>query len=129
MVSDLHLFTSPSRAVYDLFTSPFQFCGMTPVIQERGAMESTTIVLGAANESTPGAPCAGDMVIALAKMNSGKVTEMSGYVEDVSTDYVYFALDTICSGPDPEEDDRPPLEEKTWPKTAIHLLRVGVPLD
>lgn len=69
------------------------------------------------------------MVIVLAKMNSGKVTEMSGYVEDVSMDYAYFALDTICLGPDPEEDDRPPLEDKTWPKTTIHLLRVGVLLD
>lgn len=78
-------------------------------------------------ESTPRAPRAGDMVIVLAKMNSGKVTELSGYVEDVSMDYVYFALDTICLGPDPEVDDHPPLEEKTW--RTIHLLRVGVPLD
>jgi hypothetical protein len=92
-------------------------------------MESTPRALRAANESTPRAPRAGDMVIVLAKMNSGKVTEMSGYVEDVSADYVYFALDTICLGPDPQEDDHPPLEVKTWPKTAIHLLRVGVPLD
>ena len=92
-------------------------------------MESTPRALRAANESTPRSPRAGDVVIVLAKMNSGKVTEMSGYVEDVSMDYVYFTLDTICLGADPEEDDHPPLEEKTWPKTARRLLRVGVPLD
>lgn len=40
-------------------------------------------------ESPPRAPRAGDMVIVLARMDSGKVTEMSGSVEDVSMDYVY----------------------------------------
>ena len=81
----------------------------------------------ASMKSTLRAPRAGDMVIALAQMRSGNVTEMSGYVEEVSMGYVYFALDAICLGRDPEEGDDPPFE-KTLPTPAMQLLRVGVPL-
>jgi hypothetical protein len=78
-------------------------------------------------ESTLRAPRAGDMVIVLAQMMSGNVTEMSGYVEEISMGFVYFALDAICLGRDPEADNDPPFE-RTLPTPAMQLLRVGVPL-
>jgi hypothetical protein len=67
------------------------------------------------------------MVIVLAQMMSGNVTEMSGYVEEISMGFVYFALDAICLGRDPEADNDPPFE-RTLPTPAMQLLRVGVPL-
>jgi hypothetical protein len=61
-------------------------------------------------------------------MRSGRVTHLSGAIEDVSAEYAYFALDCIdlVSGKD---SDFHPLERKMWPKDATKLLRVGVPLD
>jgi hypothetical protein len=46
-------------------------------------------------ESTVRSPQTGDMVIVLAKMRSGRVTHLSGAIEDVSAEYAYFALDCI----------------------------------
>jgi hypothetical protein len=46
-------------------------------------------------ESTVRSPQAGDNVLVLAKMNSGRLTEFSGCIEEVSADYAYFALDSI----------------------------------
>src|SRR5260221_474059 len=45
-------------------------------------------------ESTVRSPQAGDNVLVLAKMNSGRLTEFSGCIEEVSADYAYFALDS-----------------------------------
>jgi hypothetical protein len=85
-------------------------------------------------ESKVRAPQAADTVIVLAKMKSGRFTEFSGYIEEVSADHAYFALDSIhliddIQLIDGSEDDERPIESKIWPKTATNLLRVGVPLD
>ena len=73
------------------------------------------------------APQSGDMVLALAKMKSGRLAEFSGYIEEVSADHAFFALDSIHLI---EEDyEEPPVESKNWPKAAMKLLKVGVPLD
>ena len=73
------------------------------------------------------APQSGDMVLVLAKMKSGGLMEFSGYIEEVSADHAFFALDSIHLI---EEDyEEPPVESKIWPKTATKLLKVGVPLD
>ena len=79
-------------------------------------------------ESTGRSPQAGDMVIILAKMKSGAVTELSGAVEEISAEYAYFALDCIdvTSGKD---SDCTPIERKIWPKGATKLFRVGVRVD
>ena len=78
-------------------------------------------------ESTMRAPQAGDMVLVLAKMKSGRLTEFSGYMEEVSADHPFFPLDSIHLI---EEDyEEPPVESKIWPKAATKLLRVGAPLD
>jgi hypothetical protein len=80
-------------------------------------------------ESTVRSPQAGDMVIVLAKMKSGRFTELSGLIEDISADYVYFGLDSINLCENLADDDGTPLERKLWPKDATKLLRLGVPLD
>lgn len=78
-------------------------------------------------ESTMRAPQSGDMVLVLAKMKSGRLTEFSGYIEEVSADRAYFSLDSIHLI---EEDyEELPVESKTWPKTETKLLKVGVPVD
>jgi hypothetical protein len=78
-------------------------------------------------ESTMRAPQAGDMVLVLAKMKSGRLTAFNGYIEDVSADHPLLALDSIHLI---EEDyEEPPVESKIWPKTATKLLKVEVPLD
>jgi hypothetical protein len=79
-------------------------------------------------ESTLRAPRTGDTVIVFAKMQSGRLTELSGHVEEVSADHAYFALDSIHLMLN-DKDDGYPLEAKKWPETAKNLLRVGVPLD
>ena len=73
------------------------------------------------------APQSGDMVLVLGKMKSGRLTEFSGYIEEVSADHAFFALDSIhlIEG----DYEEPPVEPKIWPKTATKLLNVGVPLD
>jgi hypothetical protein len=77
-------------------------------------------------ESTTRAPQSGDMVLAFAKMKSGRLTEFSGYIEEVSAGHAFFALDSIHLI---EEDYEEPPESKNWPKAATRLLKVGVPLD
>jgi len=84
---------------------------------------------GGKMESIVRSPQAGDMVIVLAKMKSGKFTELSGLIEAVSADYAYFGLDSINLCENLADDDGTPLEKKMWPKNATKLLRVGVPLD
>ena len=79
-------------------------------------------------ESMIRAPQTGDMLLVLAKMKSGRFTEFSGYIEEVSADHAFFALDSIHLIDDLEEDERP-IETKIWPKTATKLLKVGVPID
>ncbi len=69
------------------------------------------------------------MVIVLAKMKSGRFTELSGCIEQVSEDYAYFGLDSIYLVKNLADDDGSPLEGKMWPKDATKLLRLGVPLD
>jgi hypothetical protein len=79
-------------------------------------------------ESTPRAPQIGDTVFILARMKSGRFTELSGVIEGVLTDYVYFGLESINLTPG-NKDDVLLLESKIWPKRAGKLLRVGVPLN
>jgi len=56
------------------------------------------------------APQSGDMALALAKMKSGRLTEFSGYIEEVSADHAFFALDSIHLI---EKDyEEPPIESK-----------------
>jgi hypothetical protein len=75
-------------------------------------------------------PQAGDNVLVLAKMNSGRLTEFSGCIEDISADYAYFALDSIHLSEDSEDESSEfPLERKMWPTNATSLLRVGVLLE
>ena len=81
-------------------------------------------------ESTVRSPQAGDNVLVLAKMNSGRLTEFSGCIEEVSADYAYFALDSIHLSEDSEDESSEfPLERKMWPTDATSLLRVGVLLE
>jgi hypothetical protein len=80
-------------------------------------------------ESTVRSPQTGDMVLVLAKMKSGRFTELGGFIEEVSADYAYFGLDGIHFVENLEDDGQYPLETKIWPKDATKLLRVGVPLD
>jgi hypothetical protein len=78
-------------------------------------------------ESIVRSPQAGDNVIVLAKMNSGRLTEFGGYVEEVSAGYAFFALDSIHLIEDNEDENSDfPLERKIWPGDATSLLRVGV---
>ena len=78
-------------------------------------------------ESIMRAPKSGDMVLVLAKMKSGRLTEFSGYIEEVSAGHAFFALDSIHLI---EEDyEEPPVESRIWPETETKLLKVGVPLD
>jgi hypothetical protein len=79
-------------------------------------------------ESTVRSPQAGDNVLVLAKMNSGRLTEFSGSIEEVSADYAYFALDGIHLDSEDETSEFP-LERRMWPTDATSLLRVGVLLE
>jgi len=80
-------------------------------------------------EATLRAPHTGDTVFVFTKMNSGKLTEISGFVEEISTNYVYFAVDCIELIHSDDKDSGQSLERKFWPETEARLLRVGVPLD
>lgn len=80
-------------------------------------------------ESPVRSPQAGDMVLVLAKMKSGRFTELSGFIEDISAGYAHFGLDSIHLCENLADDDGTPLEKKMWPKDATKLSRVGVPLD
>jgi len=81
-------------------------------------------------ESIVRSPQAGDNVLVLAKMNSGRLTEFSGCIEEVSADYAYFALDSIHLIEDGENETSDfPFERKMWPNDATSLLRVGVLLE
>ena len=80
-------------------------------------------------ESTVRAPQTGDVVFVLAKMNSGKLTEISGSIEEISANHVYFAVDCIELIHSTADDDGTLLERKIWPEDAANLLRVGVPLN
>jgi len=81
-------------------------------------------------ESIVRSPQAGDNVLVLAKMNSGRLTEFSGCIEEVSADYAYFALDSIHLIEDGEDESSElPLERKMWPNNASKLLKVGVLLE
>ena len=77
-------------------------------------------------ESTVRAPQIGDDVIVLLKMEGGRFTELGGYIEEISAQHAYFALDSVHLITAKDFDS--PLESKKWPKTATKLLRVGVPL-
>ena len=61
-------------------------------------------------KSTARAPLTGDMVFVFVKMKSGKVTELRGNIEEVSSEHAYFVT-------------------KTWPEGATNSVRVGVRLD
>ena len=63
-------------------------------------------------------------------MNSGRLTELSGHIEEVSANYAYFALDSIHLIEDSEDETSDfPFERKMWPNDASRLLRVGVLLE
>jgi hypothetical protein len=74
------------------------------------------------------APLTGDMVFVFVKMKSGNVAELSGNIEEVSSDRAYFVPDAIelIRGAD---DDGQPLETKILPEGAPNSVRVGVRLD
>jgi hypothetical protein len=74
------------------------------------------------------APRTGDVVFVFAKMNSGRLTEISGSVDEMSADYVYIAVDCIELVHSADEDGEA-LERKFWPETETKLLRVCIPLD
>jgi hypothetical protein len=80
-------------------------------------------------ESTVRAPQTGDVVFVFAKMNSGKLTELSGNIEEILTNYVYIAVDCIELIHSTADDDEVPLEKKIWPEDATKHLRIGVPLN
>jgi hypothetical protein len=80
-------------------------------------------------ESTVRAPQTGDVVFVFAKMNSGKLTEISGNIEEISMNYVYFTVDCIELIHSTADDDGQPLEKRIWPDNAVKFLRVGVPLN
>lgn len=80
-------------------------------------------------ESTVRAPQTGNMVFVFAKMNSGKLTEISGNIEEISTNHVYVAVDCIELIHGTVDDDGLPLEKKIWAEDAAKFLRVGVPLN
>jgi hypothetical protein len=83
---------------------------------------------GTLMETTLRSPRTGDTVIVLAKMQTGVLTELSGLIEDTSTDRAYFGLDSISLSED-NKDFYPPLQQKNWPKNSTNLLRIGVPFD
>jgi hypothetical protein len=80
-------------------------------------------------ESTVRAPQAGDTVFVFVKMKSGKLTELSGFIEEIYAKYVYFAVNAIELLRADADDDGQALERKLWAEAAPKLLRVGVPLD
>ena len=74
------------------------------------------------------APLTGDMVFVFVRMKSGNVAELSGNIEEVSSDRAYFVPDAIelVRG---VEDDGQPLEATILPDRAPNSVRVGVRLD
>jgi hypothetical protein len=80
-------------------------------------------------ESAIRAPQIGDMVFVFAKMNSGKLTTISGPVREVSTEDVYVAVDAIEYTRSNADDDGVALDKKIWPESAAKFVRVCVPLD
>jgi hypothetical protein len=80
-------------------------------------------------ESTVRAPQTGDTVFVFVKMNSGKLTEISGFIEEISTSHVYFTVDAIELIHGDAHDEGRALERKLWAENAAKFLRVGVPLD
>ena len=77
--------------------------------------------------STVRAPLTGDMVFVFVKMKSGRIIELSGNIEEVSSEHTYFVPDAIelIRGAD---DNGQPLETKTLPGLT-NSVRVGVRLD
>ena len=79
-------------------------------------------------KSTMRVPLTGDMVFVFVKMKSGKVTELSGNIEEVSSEHAYFvpnAIELIRVA----DDDGQSLETRTCPEGAINSVRIGVRLD
>jgi hypothetical protein len=83
---------------------------------------------GRAMESMVRAPRTGDVIFVFTKMGSGRLTEISGSIEEVSTDQVHFAVDCIELVHSVDEDGEA-LERKLWQETETKFLRVCVPLD
>lgn len=79
-------------------------------------------------QSQVAAPQTGDTLIVQILTKRRQCMELSGYIEEVSEDYVYFSMDAIhfIRGP---ISDFPPLDGKTWPKTETKALRMGVHLN
>jgi hypothetical protein len=80
-------------------------------------------------ESTVRAPQAGDTVFVFVKMKSGRLTELSGFIEEIASTYAYFAVDAIELLHADADDNGQALEGKLWANASPKLLRVGVPLD
>jgi|GEM_PF-5078640 hypothetical protein len=79
-------------------------------------------------ESLVRAPQVGDTVFVYVKMKSGEVTALSGWIEEISMKYVYFAMDCLELVDDPDTDG-PPLQTRFWKDTETNLLRIGVRAD
>jgi len=60
------------------------------------------------------APLTGDMVFVFVRMKSGNVAELSGNIEEVSSDRAYFVPDAI--GLIRGADDGQPLRQKYCPR-------------
>jgi hypothetical protein len=75
-------------------------------------------------ESTVRAPQAGDTVFVFVKMKSGRLTELSGFIEEISAKYAYFAVDAIELLLADADDDGQALEKKLWADSTPKLLRV-----
>jgi hypothetical protein len=78
-------------------------------------------------ESTVRSPQIGDDVIVIVMMWSGRITELGGFIQEISPGYAYFVLDSLDLGTGRDGDS--PLERKLFPKNAAKLLLVGVPLE
>jgi hypothetical protein len=70
-------------------------------------------------ESTVRSPQAGDGVIVLAKMRSGRIMELSGGIEEISSGYAYFAMD--CLDLSTGRDGDSPLEQKCGRRTQLNF--------
>jgi hypothetical protein len=46
-------------------------------------------------ESTVRSPQIGDDVIVILKMGSGRITELGGFIQEISSGYAYFGLDSL----------------------------------
>jgi hypothetical protein len=49
-------------------------------------------------ESTVRSPQIGDDVIVILKMGSGRITELGGFIQEISSGYAYFGLDSLKRG-------------------------------